>query len=261
MDTLNVLAMKHVGVVPSAGLPSTNAPTYKFVCRSPAPAPSSPLGSKRPALVAVVTPPTRAREDEAPPRFELDGSPKKRVRFYSSLSLVSEDEDQAAAAAAEEPAPKACARCGRAATPCRGVHFDRSDLDYFEPCARDVCLECDAPECGECGKPIKALPFCKACTEMVVYEGGSYVADVPQHAAYLCKGGGDDCCCNALVCDECHARSDREGVVEVVADARARADARGKGPEPFKYVLQEDITEHTRLCTNCVDRVSALFSD
>ena len=36
------------------------------------------------------------------------------------------------------------------------------------------------------------LPFCRACVEMVVYESGSFVADKPEYAQYLCQGGGAD---------------------------------------------------------------------
>ena len=120
----------------------------------------SPAKRKSPGVLPV-TPDSRPADCVMPPPLELDecGSPK-RIRFYSSLSSVREH--------------GGCTKCGGDTIKCRGHAFDRSDLDYFEPCAGRVCLECDAPECGTCAQPMP-LPFCRACVEMVVYESGSFV--------------------------------------------------------------------------------------
>ena len=127
-------------------------------------------------------------------------------------------------------------KCGGDTIKCRGHAFDRSDLDYFEPCAGRVCLECDAPECGTCAQPMP-LPFCRACVEMVVYESGSFVADKPEYAQYLCKGGGDDCCCNALVCDDCHDKTTGTRTAAYASALKAtRASALKENP--LKHVVQ-----------------------
>ena len=140
----------------------------RFICSPPQ---SPTLGAKRPPVVTPDAKPRPYAIEALPPALSLDGSPRtKRIKFYSSLSAVREEGPAPAGAAA---AP--CGNCGSArTTACRGRAFERSDLDYFEPCAHAVCLDCDAPPCGSCGSPITALPFCKACLEMVVYEAVSY---------------------------------------------------------------------------------------
>ena len=207
--------------------------------------PASPAKRKSPGVLPV-TPDSRPADCVMPPPLELDecGSPK-RIRFYSSLSSVREH--------------GGCTKCGGDTIKCRGHAFDRSDLDYFEPCAGRVCLECDAPECGTCAQPMP-LPFCRACVEMVVYESGSYVADKPEYAQYLCKGGGDDCCCNALVCDDCHDKTTGTRTAAYASALKAtRASALKENP--LKYVVQEAVTAKTRLCEDCVERLEALGQD
>ena len=205
----------------------------------------SPAKRKSPGVLPV-TPDSRPADCIMPPPLELDecGSPK-RIRFYSSLSSVREH--------------GGCTKCGGDTIKCRGHAFDRSDLDYFEPCAGRVCLECDAPECGTCAQPMP-LPFCRACVEMVVYESGSFVADKPEYAQYLCKGGGDDCCCNALVCDDCHDKTTGTRTAAYASALKAtRASALKENP--LKYVVQEAVTAKTRLCEDCVERLEALGQD
>ena len=207
--------------------------------------PASPAKRKSPGVLPV-TPDSRPADCVMPPPLELDecGSPK-RIRFYSSLSSVREH--------------GGCTKCGGDTIKCRGHAFDRSDLDYFEPCAGRVCLECDAPECGTCAQPMP-LPFCRACVEMVVYESGSFVADKPEYAQYLCKGGGDDCCCNALVCDDCHDKTTGTRTAAYASALKAtRASALKENP--LKYVVQEAVTAKTRLCEDCVERLEALGQD
>ena len=244
----------------------------KFVCSSPpgaprtlrgaAATPVSPLLGKRRLdrspprspdalgvrLPSVVTPDNKprdwARDVEAPPALDLDGSPRaKRVKFYSSLAAVKEE--------APEAAPH-CATCGGATAPCRGKAFERSDLDYFEPCAGHVCLRCDAPACAECGGDVQALPFCAACLEMVQHEAGSFVAHVQPYSRYLCKGGGDDCKCNAIICDGCHAKHERGAEL---ADLGLDGTRYLTDDDELKYCLQEEVTDDTRLCGDCFDRV------
>lgn len=224
-----------------------NAPKITFIAR-PRVAVVAPvdLGSpvaKRKLCVLPVTPDSRPADCLMPPPLELDECPK-RVRFYLSLSSVQEHE---------------CDTCGHETTKCQGHAFDRSDLDYFEPCAGRVCLTCEAPSCGACATPLP-LPFCGACLEMVVYESGSFVAQEPKYAQYLCKGGGDDCCCNALVCDACH---DKTTGTRAAAYAGALKATRASAVEedPLKYVVQEALTAQTRLCEGCVGRLEALADE
>ena len=208
-----------------------------FVCSPP----GTPVQGKRKLGGTVVTPEAHPRKWEregAPPPLDLDAPQGrgKRVKFYSSLSAVREE------------AP-ACPRCGGAQVPCQGHAFERSEMDYFEPCEGAVCLACDAPRCETCEAPVAALPFCKACVEMVSYEAGSYVADNRAYAKYLCKGGGDDCQCNVVVCDKCHASTDHVAHLGPAVAAAAHDD------DVLKYLVQEPITEDTRLCDDCCQRL------
>ena len=227
----------------------------RFICSPPT---SPVLGPKRPRGGApVVTPDSKPRDCSFDiPALSLDGSgsPRtKRIKFYSSLAAVREE----SASAMLPP----CSSCNSATVvSCRGKAFERSDLDYFEPCEGTVCLDCSAPRCGTCDAPIRALPFCKSCLEMVVYESGSYVANVQPYAKFLCKGGGDDCCCNALICDACHAGTDHVAAVAATHNklAASSTDDGRDSDDEFKYVLQEPITKDSRLCEDCVARLHDL---
>mmetsp|Transcript_14466 Transcript_14466/g.43197 ORF Transcript_14466/g.43197 Transcript_14466/m.43197 type:complete len:270 (+) Transcript_14466:232-1041(+) len=258
---LNAKALEHltsspVHVTESVFQRPSAEPKYKFVCSPPA---SPDQKRKAPA----VTPDAGPRGvDALPPPLDLDGSPRaKKYRFVCSLAAVSEEaqgreEEVEDSKEFDDAEPAAghygpCDKCGAPGlAACQGAGFARSELDYFNPCEGSVCLECAAPECGECGEKIRALPFCEACLEMVQYESGSHVAGVPAYAKYLCKGGGDDCCCNALVCDKCHARADHVAAFAAAHEAL--------GPGKLKYVLQEPITQHTRLCGGCTGRLTSL---
>ena len=247
---LNSVALEHLmstrAAIVDPVFPSSKefSKRVRFICSPP----SSPAaGFRRPPVVTPDAGPLPWEAEALPPPLSLDGSPKaKRVKFFTSLSAVREEP----AAAEGPPEPSSCGSCGAAPVACRGTAFARSDLDYFEPCAGSVCLECGAPPCGSCGAALVALPFCGPCLEMVQHEAGSHVARDSSFAKYLCKGGGGDCRCNALVCDDCHSE-----VAALAATGRVL-----EVEDAHKYVLQEPITKDTRLCDDCVCRLHDIIA-